>query len=110
MSKYLIRADREEFVIEIPRKWKVTFASVNPASNAPGRSYCVRVYEMPGSQLRAVFDGATSLRDLAIPLARKVKSEVGNASWNKDSAGNFSETTEIKVDSQLVVDTSEVFR
>lgn len=110
-KKYLIKQDRDEFVIEIPENWKVTFASVNPASNGPlGRDgYCVRVYEMPGSKLRAVFDSARSLRDLSIPLARKVKSEVGTASWNKDSQGNFSETTDVKVDARLVLDSGEAF-
>lgn len=103
--KYLIKQHRDEFVIEVPENWKVTFASVNPASQMAGRDgHCVRVYEMPGSKLRAVFDSAVSLRDLSIPLARKVKSEVGQSSWSKDSEGNFSQSKDIKVDTTLVLE------
>jgi len=106
--KYLVRTRTETFVIELPEKWKVTFASVNPASNM-GRNdgYCLRVYEMPGSKLRAVFDSVQSIRDLSIPLARQVKSEVGNTSWTRDSSGSFSETRSAEVNTEFVLEAGD---
>lgn len=106
--KYLIQTRTDTFVIELPAKWKITFASVNPASNM-GRNdgYCVRVYEMPGSKLRAVFDSVRSIRDLSIPLARKVESEVGNSSWSRDSSGSFSESREATVNTEFVLEAGD---
>lgn len=105
-AKYFIRTRTEEFVIEIPRDWKLTFASVNPASaHGASQGYCIRVYEMPNEKLRAVFDSAISFRDVTIPLARKIKSEIGNSKWETDSMGNFQETREVQVDHQLVPET-----
>lgn len=106
-TKYLIKQRTEEFVIEIPTSWKVTFASVNPAAVGGRDGLCVRVYEMPGNKLRAVFDNAISIRDLSIPLARKVKSEVGQASWTQDSQGNFSRNEDVKVDSKFILDVGD---
>jgi hypothetical protein len=103
-TKYLIKQDRDEFVIEIPSDWKITFATVNPASNGMRDSHCVRVYEMPGSKLRAVFDSAVAIRDLSIPLARKAKTEVGSATWHTDSAGNFESQAKVAVDSRLILE------
>lgn len=103
-TKYLIKQPHDEFVIEIPSDWKITFASVNPASNGMRDTHCVRVYEMPGSKLRAVFDSAIAIRDLSIPLARRTKTEVGSATWHTDSAGNFEAQTKVEVDSRLILE------
>jgi hypothetical protein len=110
MTKYLITTnDRsDDVVIEIPAAWRLTFATVNPASGKSySEGYAVRVYE--GTKLRAVFDNVRSFRDLAIPLVRKVRSEVGNSSWSRDSVGNFSETTDHKVQFELVEETEDRF-
>lgn len=105
--KYLIRtAGRggvEESIIELPADWELTFSSVNPTSQTARsmEGYCLRVYRKPGKKLVAVFDSVISFRDLSIPLVRKVRSEVGNASWTADSLGNFTEERQIKVDYEL---------
>ena len=109
-TSYLIKQRNDEVVIQIPSDWKITFAAVNPASTMGNREdHCVRVYEMPGSKLRAVFDSVISIRDMSIPLARAVKHEVGNRQWTSDSTGNFSETSEVKVDHQLVAEVAPPF-
>lgn len=107
--KYLIKQRSDEVVIEIPRSWKITFANVNPASNmGGGNGHCVRVYEMPGNHLRAVFDSVIAIRDLSIPLARRVRSEVGNSSWSRDSAGNFDSSTTVNVDETFVLEPGDI--
>lgn len=89
----------KHFVIEIPASWKVTFASVNPNSQAQGGGFCLRVYE--GEKLRAVYCDVISFRDLSIPFAREVSQSVGKREWESDSEGNFSSKTEISVDRRL---------
>jgi hypothetical protein len=73
--KYLVTTARGEFVIEIPETWKVTFGAVNPGSGSPGSYerglHCLRVWESK-DKLRAVFGDVRGIRDLSIPLARKV--------------------------------------
>lgn len=103
LIKFADRQDNQ--IIEIPKKWKVTFASVNPASGRDGyrEGYCLRVYES-GEKLVAVFDSVKSFRDMDIPLMREVKSEMGSSNWQKDSLGNFKETREVKVQTELVVE------
>lgn len=115
VTKYLVSDDKGDFVIEIPKTgWKLTFGYVNPAVRDQGgdygggkRGHCLRVYE--GKELRAVFGNVTGLRDLAIPLARRVERQVGTAEWAQDSAGNFKGSTEIKVSSMEIPITSDAF-
>lgn len=109
MIKYLVRegggvrsSSGGQFVIEVPAHWKLTFASVNPNSQAHGGSYCLRVYE--GEKLRAVYCDVVAFRDMAIPMAREVRKETGSSSWESDSDGNFSDSRSIKVDRQLVAE------
>jgi hypothetical protein len=59
----------------------------------------LRVYD--GKMLRAVIDSVVSFRDAAIPLARQIRTETGNASWTKDSLGNFKAEEERNIDFQL---------
>lgn len=108
-TQYLVKQHRDEFVIELPSNWKITFASVNPTSAhaAVRDGYCLRVYEMPGEKLKAVFDSVISVRDMSIPLARKIKVETGSSSWVKDSSGNFKQETDVTVESSLVLETGE---
>lgn len=99
-KKYLVSAQPADFVIEVPADWKLTFGAVNPGAGNMGRHdlHCLRVWE--GQKLRGVYCDVRGFRDLSIPLARKVQSETGSASWNKDSQGNFEHETSVKVDAQ----------
>jgi hypothetical protein len=98
--KYLLkrngRGPQEEFVIEIPANWKVTFSSVNPNSQAMrGDGYAVRIYE--GEKLRAVYCDIKELRDLSIPMAVKVEAKIAESKFESDSLGNFDLTQSQKV-------------
>jgi hypothetical protein len=96
--KYLLTRSGSEadVVIEIPETWKITFASVNPAGNSQGMHgrdlHCVRVWEKK-DVLRAVFCDCRGIRDLSIPVLRKITKETGSAQWTSDSLGNFEETS-----------------
>lgn len=96
---YLISNADGDFVIEIPATWKVTFAYVNPESAGErgyGRqAHCVRVWE--GEKLRAVFGNCTGLRDLSIPLARKVVQTESESHYKGDSLGNFESSNSRKM-------------
>lgn len=104
--KYLVSTTQDEFIIELPAKWKLTFASVNPQSQASGGGYregfCLRAYE--GEKLRGVWGGVTGFRDMSIPFARKIEKQTGSARWEHDSLGNFEEVRSVKKDTELVVE------
>lgn len=91
--QYLIsKNDGSDFIIEVPADWKLTFGRVNPAlSDERGyhsaNGHCVRVWE--GERLRAVFGDVTGMRDMTIPLARKVVQTESESSYKSDSLGNF---------------------
>jgi hypothetical protein len=102
VRKYLVSEPRGEFVIEIPAEgWKITFGYVNPAIPDGGvrgaQGHCLRIYEGK-DKLRAVFGNVTGIRDLAIPLARKVEKQTGSSEWTMDSAGNFDGRQTVKVE------------
>jgi hypothetical protein len=107
VKKYLVSDDRGEFVIEIPAEgWKITFGYVNPAVRddvgmaGRGRGHCLRIYEGK-DKLRAVFGNVTGIRDLAIPLARKIEKQTGSSKWTQDSMGNFDGAQSVKVEFEL---------
>lgn len=107
-TKYLVSDTKGEFVMELPTSWKITFSNVNPASAGEGggfrdKSYCLRVWETK-EKLRAVFSNVTGVRDLDIPLARKVDKQTGSATWSKDSIGNFESTESIQIDSEFILE------
>ena len=111
MVSYYVSCSDGDFVMELPTKYKITFAAVNPAGgDSPGysdkRLHCLRVWDGPGktAALKAVFCNVRGVRDLSIPLARKVTKETGSAAWTKDSAGNFSEETRREIESAYVPD------
>jgi hypothetical protein len=92
MVRYMVNVrGGQDFVIEVPAGWKLTFGYVNPAGSKDaynrGDGHCLRVWE--GEKLRAVYGDVTGFRDLAIPLARKLVKETGSASWSRDSSGAF---------------------
>jgi hypothetical protein len=92
--KYLVLQRDGDFVIELPRPYKLTFAAVNPGGQVGPRDlHCLRVWERKGGnkgdELRAVFCDVRGFRDLSLPLARKITKETGAAEWTMDSAGNF---------------------
>jgi hypothetical protein len=109
--QYLLTTATGEQVIELDPKWKVTFAAVNPGGNPQGMHgrdlHCVRVWEMPGNKLRAVFCDVRGIRDLSIPLARKIQKETGSAEWTKDSAGNFEQSSKREIESHYEADAPE---
>lgn len=109
MKKILVsRGGKDDFIIEIPASYKLTFAHVNPASHGSGgyrEGHCLRVYE--GQALRAVFANVQGFRDLSIPLATKVVRETGSASWTRDSEGNFENTERREVETNLVLEASD---
>lgn len=100
--RYLVNRDKgDDFVIEIPACWKLTFGAVNPgaAGGNNGRYdlHCLRAWE--GEKLRAVWGNVQGFRDLSIPMARKMQSETRASTWTQDSAGNFKGTTERQIES-----------
>lgn len=97
--RYLVTRPTEDFVIEVPASWKVTFGSVNPSKGAYNSHelHCLRVWE--GEKCRGVFCDVRGFRDLAIPFARKVQSETRASTWSADSEGNFSGTTKRQIES-----------
>lgn len=102
--QYLVSTATGEFVIELPPTHSVTFGAVNPGGNPQGMHgrdlHCLRVWEGKGNgkALRAVFCDVRGIRDLSIPLARKVQKETGSAEWTKDSSGNFEASERRKID------------
>jgi hypothetical protein len=106
--KYLVKEKGGEFVIEVPASLKLTFSAVNPERGRGGfdEGHCLRVWE--GEKLRAVYGNVTGFRDLSIPLARKIKREVGEASWTQDSSGNFERNTKVDVEHQLVESSDDI--
>lgn len=99
--KYLMTGAQGEFVIEIPASWKVTFGAVNPGTGQgyDHRLHCVRVWETD-KKLRAVFCDVRGIRDLSIPLARKVQRETGSAEWAMDSEGNFERSQRATIEAE----------
>ena len=97
--KYLCKTTSDNFLIELPESWKITFAGVNP-SNSQREAHCIRVYD--GTKLRAVYDNVKSFRDMSIPYAKENRKETGSSTWESDSEGNFSKNVDVKVDRQLV--------
>lgn len=104
--RYLVQSKPSNFLIEIPAHWKVTFSNgPNPQSHMTGSGYCMRVYE--GEKLRAVYANVQGFRDLSIPTAKEHRRETGASSWEKDSEGNFKESTEVKVDRTLILEATD---
>lgn len=101
MIQYLVSSSSgEDFVIEIPAFWKITFGRVNPALEGEGHfnranGHCLRVWE--GEKLRAVFGNVTGVRDLTIPLARKVIKTESEQTYKSDSLGNFQASSSRKL-------------
>lgn len=99
--QYLVsHSGGEDFVIEIPAFWKITFGRVNPAlsddrSFHNGNAHCLRVWE--GEKLRAVFGNVSGVRDLSIPLARKVIRTESEHQYKEDSLGNFTSKSSRKL-------------
>lgn len=97
--QYLVRCTEGDFIFEAPASWKVTFAEVNPDRSQRRSSYenahCVRVWE--GEKLRAVFCNCIGLRDLSIPLARKVVKTESKSEYESDSLGNFKSSSTRKM-------------
>lgn len=99
MIQYLVGCTKGDFVIEIPATWKVTFAQVNPDPSGNrgynDNAHCVRVWE--GEKLRAVFANCIGLRDMSIPLARKVVKTESESEYKSDSLGNFTSASSRKM-------------
>lgn len=102
--KYLVTGARGDFVIELPPTWKVTFGAVNPGGPVNGRDmHCLRVWETK-EKLRAVFCDIRGIRDLSIPLARKIEKQTGSSEWTRDSVGNFEESSRAEIETSYQTD------
>lgn len=105
--KYLVTTAQGEFVIELPETYKVTFGAVNPGGNPQGMHgrdlHCLRIWESK-EKLRAVFCDVRGIRDLSIPLARKVEVQTGSAEWTRDDLGNFESQARRHIESSIVDD------
>jgi hypothetical protein len=99
LISYYVQSGRgEDFVLQVKASWKVTFGAVNPGAPPHGRDlHCLRVWE--GEKLRAVFCDIRGVRDLSIPLMRKVSSETRESTWHQDSQGNFEQASKRLVES-----------
>jgi hypothetical protein len=49
-------------------------------------------------ELRAVFCDVRGVRDLSLPLARKVERETGSSEWTMDSSGSFERSEKREVE------------
>jgi hypothetical protein len=97
ISYYVSTGRGEDFVLQIKASWKVTFGAVNPGAPPHGRDlHCLRVWE--GEKLRAVFCDVRGVRDLSIPLMRKVASETRESTWHQDSEGNFEQSSKRQIE------------
>lgn len=109
--KYLVTTAQGEFVIEIPDGWKVTFGAVNPGGNPQGMHgrdlHCLRVWESK-EKLRAVFCDVRGIRDLAIPLARKIERQTGSSEWTRDDLGNFETSARQQIETTIVEDSDAI--
>jgi hypothetical protein len=105
--EYLVTTASGEFVIEVPPDWQVTFGAVNPGANPQGMHgrdlHCLRVWDGSGRNkaLRAVFCDVRGIRDLSIPLARKIQKETGSAEWTMDSDGSFERSARRKIEERI---------
>ena len=110
--KFYVQCAQGDFVIELPAGYRVTFGAVNPGGNPQGMSHrdlhCLRVWDGPGksAMLRAVFCDVRGIRDLSIPLARKITKETGAASWSRDDLGNFEQQSARQLEAEWI-DTPE---
>jgi len=99
MLQYLVKCTDGDFIFEVPAFWKVTFAEVNPARQSGmergPRAHCIRIWE--GEALRAVFCNCIGLRDLSVPVARKVVKTESKSEYESDSLGNFSSSSSRKL-------------
>ena len=104
--RYLVQQSPNDFIIEVPTTWKLTFGPVNPGAQVNARDlHCIRVWDGQNAKtahLRAVYCDCRGFRDLSIPLARKVSKETGSASWVKDSMGNFEASEKREVETELL--------
>ena len=71
-KKYLVkRANKQEYHMEIPAAWKVTFGAMMPGAKGgwqnPGQGWTLRVYEAKEKQ-RVVLTDVIEFRDLSVPF------------------------------------------
>jgi hypothetical protein len=104
---YYVSCSDGDFVFQIPADWKVTFGAVNPGAGNMGRHdlHCLRIWE--GEKLRGVICNVRGVRDLSIPLMRKVSKETGSASWTRDSTGGFTEQAAAQIETSFEADVIE---
>lgn len=107
--KFYVSCRDGDFVIELPPGYRITFGAVNPGGNPQGMSgrdlHCLRIWDGPGksAMLRAVFCNVAGVRDLSLPLARKISKETGAAKWERDDLGNFEQSSARQIEASWVV-------
>jgi hypothetical protein len=86
----------------VPETYRLTFGAVNPGGAMNGRDlHCVRVWAGK-DKLKAVFADCRGIRDLSIPLVRKVERETGSATWTRDDGGNFERQESRTIDAEFL--------
>lgn len=90
IKRYLVQRKGEQFTVDVPEAWKVTYGPLSPGSagyNDPDKGYVLRFYETKDKQ-RAVFMGVTEFRDLSIPIVTYGKGAViPNATYGDPNQG-----------------------
>lgn len=113
--KFYVSCTDGDFVIELPPDHRITFGAVNPGGNPqgmPGRDlHCLRIWAGTGksSILRAVFCNVRGVRDLSLPLARKISKETGNAEWTRDDLGNFEQSSQRQIEASWFPEEDNAF-
>lgn len=84
------RGSKEEYRIEIPENWKVTYGKLHGGdsrSGGMGDGCVLRIYESDTKQ-RAIFKNVISFRALTIPTKRKIVDTKILKNAEYDSQGN----------------------
>lgn len=78
---YLLEVQGGQKRVTVPSNWKLTFGPAVPYSGKPGvvghngesivQGYSLRFYDGSKDNLRAIFTGVKSFRDIAIPIMEK---------------------------------------
>lgn len=108
ITYHVQRRGQPDFQIQLPATWKLTFGAVNPGAQGMGQHdlHCLRVWE--GEKLRAVFCDVRGFRDMSLPLARKIETESGSATWMRDDAGSYEASTKRQIDERYETDSPEI--
>jgi len=100
----LVEDNHGRFKVTIPGNAKVTFGPLVPSGGkfSDCQELTLRIYETQNQQL-AAFVGVRWFRDTSLPVERRVVSEVGEESWERDEDGER-HSVKVKRNKKFVVD------